>query len=71
MSAPMPRKPNPHPRPVRSELSEGGSLTLRLSAETLEQLERVLSRSTYGTVSQIARHALTLGLTELLRRDDR
>lgn len=67
----MPRKPNPHPKPARSELSDGGRLTLRLSAETLEQLESLLSRSKYGTISQIARHALKLGVAELLRRDDR
>lgn len=67
----MPRKPNLHPKPKRSELTDGGRLTLRLSTETLEQLERVLSRSKYGTMSQVARNALELGLAELLRRGDR
>lgn len=65
----MPRRPKPPTE--KPDLSGGGRITIRVTAETLEQVERVLSRVPYGTTAQIVRHALELGLAELLRRDDR
>lgn len=65
----MPRKQKAQPRPERVELSD--RITVRLSAETMEQLHRLLSRARYGTTAQVVRHAIELGVAELLRRDDR
>lgn len=65
----MPRRPKPPQE--KPDLSGGSRITIRVTTETVEQIERVLARSRYGTTTQIVRHALELGLAELLRRDDR
>ena len=65
----MPRKRTE--RPERPDLSDGGRITIRVTADMLEQIDRVLARARYGTTAQVARKALELGLAELLRRDDR
>jgi hypothetical protein len=69
MSAAMPRKTKAQPRPERVYLSD--RITVRLRPETVEQLYQVLSRSQYGKAAEVARHAIELGLAELLRRGDR
>lgn len=68
MSAAMPRKTKAQ-RPERVHLTD--RITVRVRPETLEQLYRVLSRSQFVTTAEVARHALELGVAELLRRDDR